>query len=154
MPTDRAPGRLVTLLALLVSPLIVSGCLAVPGAIDAPIGVVLRVSTTPTSVEVEAPGWFTDLSALYLCPRLPPPLPEAAADRVGWTPGGDCHDFGTRPTRDGLVASLPLADLAGPGAAAFASSPEWAILLLELDGDRVSAAVRSLFRAPEGFAAP
>ncbi len=129
--------------------LLLSGCLAVPGAIDGPIAVDLHVSTTPTTVEVDAPGWFAETTAIYLCSASPPVLPEAAADRVGWTPGGACHDYGTRPSRDGLKVSLPLTDLAGETWAPFAAADEWYLLLLDLDGDRVSSAVRSRFGAPD-----
>ena len=144
MRADRPVGPLATI-ALAV---VLTGCLAVPGAIDGPIVVDMHISTTSTSVDVDAPGWFADVSAIYLCPSLPPPLPDAAANRIGWAPGGDCHDYGTRPSRDGLTVSLPLADLDAPQRVAFDASPEWYLLLLDLDGDRVSSAVRSAFGAP------
>ncbi len=122
-------------------------CLAVPGAVDGPIAVDLHIATTPTSVDVHAPGWFADMSQVYLCPHLPPPLPETATDRIGWTPGDDCHDYGRHAAPDGLTVSLPLADLDGAERATFGSAGEWYLLLLDMDGERISSAVRSGFGA-------
>jgi hypothetical protein len=127
---------------------ILVACLAVPGAVDGPIAVDLHITTTATSVDVHAPGWFSDASQVYLCPSIPPPLPEAAADRIGWTPGGDCHDYGRHPAPNGLTVGLPTADLVGAERAAFASAGEWYLLLLDMDGERISSAVRSAFGAP------
>ncbi len=126
----------------------IGGCLAVPGSVDGPIAVRLHITSTPTSVEVDAPGWFADETSIWLCPTAPPILPEDAADRDGWTPGEPCHDYGLRPSRDGLTASLPLAELDSTERAAFDGSGEWYLVLLDLDGDRVSAAIRSAFDAP------
>ena len=50
------------------------------------------------------------------------------------------------------LTGLPLADLAGETSAAFAAADDWYLLLLDLDGDRVSAAIRSRFTAPTDVA--
>lgn len=144
MGRDRA----LRLLGASVLALTVTGCLAVPGAIDGPIAVDMHVATTPTSVEVDAPGWFADTSAVFLCPALPPPLPDAAADRIGWTPGVACQDYGRHPSPRGLTVSLPLGELTGKAREAFAASGEWYLVILEMDGERVSSAVRTAFGPP------
>ena len=130
-----------------------AGCAGGTHTLDGALPVVMRVSTTPTSVEVDAPGWLADVSAVYLCADPPPPLADANADRKGWTPGGDCHDFGRHPSRDGLTVSLPVADLSGPERPAFAAAAGWYLLVLDLDGELVTAAARSRFHAPP-LAAP
>jgi hypothetical protein len=144
MRTER-----VRLLALTVASLVlVAGC-AVPGSLDRVLPLPLRIRTTPTSVEVQAAG-LADTSAVYLCATAPPYLPNDPADRIDWKPGGDCHDYGTHDTRDGLDISLPLADLVGsPDAGAFRAVPDWYLLLIELDGDRATSSVRSQFHAPK-----
>jgi hypothetical protein len=144
---DRGVDRRLAAAVLLLS-VAVAGCTLSPGAVDGPIAVPLRVTTTPSTIEVDAPGWFADVSAIYLCPTEPPPLPEAAADRVGWSPDATCHDFGRFPSADGLAVELPLADLSGPSGTALAASEQWYLLLLDLDGDRVSSAIRSAFAPP------
>ena len=148
-----AERRLVVAVALIGSVVALGGCMAVPGSFDGPIAVRLLIRTTPTTVEVDAPGWFADTSAVYLCSTAPPVLPEAAADRVGWTPGGDCHDFGRHPSRDGLTISLPLSAMQGETWPAFEAAEDWYLLLLDLEGERVSSAVRSRFPAPTEAAA-
>lgn len=132
----------------LASLVVVAGC-AVPGSLDRVLPMPLRIKTTPTSVEVQAAG-LANTSAVYLCATAPPYLPNEPADRVNWKPGGDCHDYGTHDTRDGLDISLPLADLAAsPDAEAFRAVPDWYLLLIELDGDRATSSVRSQFHAPD-----
>ena len=144
----RVERRLVAAALLIVSVAVLGGCVVVPGSLDGPIAVRLHIRTTPTTVEVDAPGWFADTSAVYLCATAPPVLPEAAADRVGWTPGGDCHDYGRHSSRDGLTISLPLSAIDRETWPAFESAEDWYLLLLDLDGDRVSSAVRSRIHAP------
>lgn len=138
-------ARLAHLTALAA---LVTGCAGGTSTLDGALPVVLRVSTTPTTVDVDAPGWLADVSEVYLCPDPPPPLPDANADRKGWTPGGDCHDFGRHPSRDGLMVSLPVADLSGVQWPAFQAATDWYLLVLDLDGDVVASAVRSRFHAP------
>lgn len=142
------PDRSLRLFGVPLLALALTGCLAVPGDIDGPIAVDMHVATTPTSVELDAPGWFADVSAVFLCPALPPPLPDAAADRIAWTPGAACHDYGRHPSPDGLTASLPLGELTGTTRAAFVASGEWYLVILEMDGERVSSAVRTAFGPP------
>lgn len=149
--TAVAVARILLVASLAV---VLAGCLAVPGSVDGPIAVPLHITPTATSIEVDAPGWFSDETAIYLCPTAPPVLPEDAADRVGWAPGAPCQAFGTVPSPDGLRASLPLDGIDGPVRPAFAASGEWHLLLLDLEGDRVSSAIRSAFDAPPAFAAP
>jgi len=150
---DRASHRGLGAAVLLIAAA-VGGCALTSTTLDGPMAVPLRVTTTPTTIEVDAPGWFADLSAIYLCPTEPPALPEAAADRVGWTPGDACHDYGRFPSPDGLEVQLSLSDLTGPAGAALAASDQWYLLLLDLDGDRVSSAIRSAFAPPVRSAAP
>jgi hypothetical protein len=140
------------LIRTLAASALVAGCVA-PGTLDGVMPVNLHVWTTPTTVEVDAPGWLADLSTVYLCPTDPPRIPDAAADRVDWTPGGGCHDYGTHPSRDGLTVSLPLVAIEGEERAAFEAAEDWYLLLLDFDGDRVSMAVRSRFHAPGAFTA-
>ncbi len=144
----RADRRLAAL-GLLVSAMVIGGCRVDGALLDAPGAVRLHVSTTPTTVEIDAPGWLADTSAVYLCASAPPTLPDEAADRIGWVPGGDCHDFGRHASSEGLTISLPLSALQGASRTAFEAAPDWYLLLLDVDGDRVSTAVRSQFRAPD-----
>jgi hypothetical protein len=130
-----------------------AACVLAPASLDGPMAVNLHVSSTPTSVEVDAPGWFADTSAVYLCPTDPPPLPDAGPERDGWTPGSSCHDYGTHPSPDGLVISLPMADLAPADRPAFAAADDWYLLILDVDPTgRVVGATRSRFTRPDGFA--
>ncbi len=144
----RADRRALVAGALAVS-FLVGGCVGgQPLDIGTPIN--LHVWTTPTSVEVDAPGWFADISRVYLCPADPPRLPDGARERDGWTPGAGCQDFGTFPTADGLKTSLPLSALDADRAPAFDAAPDWFLLIVDLDGTRVASAVRSQFHAPPG----
>lgn len=136
-----------------VAATIATACTLSDVALDGPIAVNLHIRTTATSVEVDAPGWFAATTGIHLCPTAPPILPPPGPARDGWTPGPPCHDYGTRPSVDELIVSLPLADLAGETSAAFAAADDWYLLLLDLDGDRVTAAVRSSFTAPADVAA-
>lgn len=133
---------------------VLGACDLPPGALDGPMTPVsLRVEATSTSVEIDAPGWFAETSAVYLCSAEPPPLPEPGPDRVGWTPGPACHDYGRYASRKGLTASLALTDLAGPAWAPFAAAQDWYVLIVDIRGDRVSIAIRSRFAAPDDVAA-
>jgi hypothetical protein len=144
--------RIRPLALMLAAVVLVGGC-AVPGSLDRVLPLPLRIQTTPTSVEVQAAG-LANTSAVYLCATAPPYLPNDAADRIDWKPGGDCHDYGTHDTRDGLDISLPLADLAAsPDADAFRAVPDWYLLLIEFDGDRATSSVRSQFHAPKDLPA-
>jgi hypothetical protein len=152
----RAIGRRVSAVRAVALALgaavVVGGCVLGPSSLDGPMAVNLHVATTPTSVDVDAPGWFADTSQVFLCPSDPPPLPEPGPARVGWTPGSTCHDFGTHPSPDGLVIRLPVADLAPSDRPAFAAADDWYLLLLEVDREgRVTGATRTRFARPDGF---
>jgi len=141
-------------LAALVVASLTAACDLPPGALDGPMTPInLHVATTSTSVDIDAPGWFAETTAIYLCSAEPPPLPEPGPDRVGWSPGSACHDYGRYDSRKGLVASLGLADLAGPAWAPFAAAQDWYVLIVDVRGDRVSIAIRSRFAAPDDVAA-
>jgi hypothetical protein len=148
MRVDRRFGPPVRALGFAAAAVVVAGCFGGTGTLDGALPVVLRVSTTTTAVEVDAPAWIADVSEVYLCASAPPPLPDGTRERLGWAPGGDCHDYGRYPSRDGLTVSLPLADLTGPNKPAFERAQDWYVLVLDLDGELVSSAVRSRFRAP------
>ena len=133
---------------------VVAGCAAGTSTLDGALPVPLRISTTSTTVDLDSPTWSAPVSAIYLCPAAPPPLPDSTADRQGWAPGGECHDFGRHPSREGLTVSLPVADLAGPDDASFAAAADWYVMVLALDGELVTSAMRSRFHAPERSAPP
>ncbi len=160
MVADRPTGRrsrlgLVRVLLACVAAIWVGACQYVPGTLDGPIAVDLHVSTTATSVEVDAPGWFADTSEVYLCPVEPPPLPDPGPELVGWQPGPPCHGFGRWPSPDGLRASLPYDGLAVDERDLFAAAESWYLLLLDVGADgRVSSAVRSRFDVPEAVTSP
>lgn len=128
-----------------------NACVLDPAALDGPIAVNLHITPTPTTIDIDAPGWFAPVSGVHLCATAPPFLPDPGPARIAWTPGAGCHDFGRFASEDGLVATLPLDDLSGEERATFAAAPDWYVLLLELDGDRVDSAVRSRFTPPAGF---
>jgi len=129
-------------------------CTIPPGSLDGPIAVILHITTTPTTVDVDAETWYSESTAIYLCPSEPPPLPDPGPALIGWTPGAPCHDYGDRPSPNGLKVALPIADLDGPERVLFDSAEEWYLLLLDLDGDRVSSAIKSAFRPPESAVVP
>jgi hypothetical protein len=128
--------------------MVVTGCSEGLGRMDDALPVALRITTTPTTVEIDAPGWLADVSEIYVCAKPPPTLPDSTTDRRGWRPGGDCHDFGRHPSGDGLAVSLQVADMAGPKWSTFEAASDWYVLVLDLDGDLVTSAVRSQFHAP------
>jgi hypothetical protein len=141
--------RRAPLVGALAMSFLVGGCI---GGTSLEIGtpVNLHVWTTPISVEVDAPGWFADVSRVYLCPKAPPQLPDGAREREGWTPGPGCQDFGSFRTEDGLETSLPLRAIDPDRRKAFDAAPDWYLLILDLDGTRVASSVRSQFHAPPG----
>lgn len=139
--------RLVIGLAL--TAVIAGGCIG-ESSLEFGTPVNLRVWTTETTVEVDAPGWTADTSRVYVCAAEPPRPPEGAADREGWAPGGSCQDFGTYPSADGLRATLPLGAFDADQQPAFDAASDWYLLLLGLDGARVSSSIRTRFHAPPG----
>ena len=138
---------LVRLVGLIATALTVGGCVNAP-PLDFGSPVNMHVSTTPTSVELDAPGWLADISAVYLCPTEPARLPDNAADRVKWTPGPDCEFMGSYPSRDGLKLSMPVSGIHAERRPKFDAAPDWYVVLLDLDGDRVGSTVNSKFHAP------
>ena len=148
---DRA-GRTSHLAARLASIAIaatlVAGCRLPSNALDGPLAVPLRITATPAAVEVDAPGWFAPDTIVYLCSTEPPALPEPGPDREGWTPGPTCHDFGRVAAPDGLKATLPLDALTEAERPAFDAASDWYLLLVKVEGTRVTAAIRSSFSAP------
>lgn len=127
---------------------LVAGCRLPENALDGPLAVPLRITTTPDAVEVDAPTWYATDTVVYLCPTEPPSLPEPGPERVGWTPGSSCHDFGHHDATDGLETTLRLDALNQPERPAFEAAKNWFLLLLEVEGDRVTAAIHSSFTAP------
>ena len=151
-PTPTRSANLAALVTLAALVALVSGCTLSPVALDGPIAVNLHIRASADMVEVDAPGWFAPTSSIYICAAEPPPLPEPGPERDGWTPGPGCHAYGTHPSKDGLAVDLPLADLGARERPAFAAASDWTLLLLSVEGDRVTSAVRSQFRRPNGFA--
>jgi hypothetical protein len=127
---------------------VVAGCRLPSEALDGPLAVPLRIDATPEAIDIDAPGWFAAETAVYLCHSEPPGLPEPGPDRDGWTPGPACHDFGRVAAADGLHVALRLAELTEAERSAFAAVADWFVLLVKLDGDRATAAIRSSFNAP------
>jgi hypothetical protein len=134
--------------ALSIAALVVAGCRLPDNALDGPLAVPLRINATPQAIEVDAPTWYADETAIYLCPAEPPPLPEPGPERVGWTPGPACHDFGRVASPDGLETTLLLSALTDEELAPFADARDWFILLVEVDGDRAVTAIHSSFSGP------
>ena len=135
------------LLNLGLTAVIAGGCVG-ESSLDFGTPVVLHVWATPTTVEVDAPGWLTAVSSVYLCFAAPPRLPSDSASRVDWTPGEACQDFGSYESPDGFKSSIPLAMLDPGRRAAFEAAGDWYLLLVALDGDRATSAISSRFHAP------
>jgi hypothetical protein len=131
--------------------IVLVGCRIPDNALDGPLAVPLRITADATSVEVDAPTWFAAQTAVYLCPDEPDQLPEPGPRRVGWRPATACHDFGRRPTADGLHANLALGDLGAGERPSFVAAATWYVLLVKVEGERATAAIHSSFTQPEGF---
>jgi hypothetical protein len=56
--------------------------------------------------------------------------------------------MGSYPGRDGLKLSMPLSGIQAERRPKFDAAADWYVVLLDLDGDRVSAAINSQFHAP------
>lgn len=134
---------------LVLTVTVAGGCIG-EGSLDIGTPVNLHVWTTPTTVEVDAPGWLTTVSSVYLCFEPPPRLPSDDAQRVGWTPGASCQEFGTYASPDGFTGSLPLSMLDPARRARFDAVADWYLLLVAVDGDRATSAISSRFHAPAG----
>ena len=141
--------RLLGLVAVIVA---VGGCVG-SSSLDFGTPVNLHVWSTPTTVEVDAPGWLTAVSSVYLCPEQPPRLPDDNAARTGWTPGAACEDVGTFKTPEGLKTTIAVDSLDPSRRPSFDAAPDWYLVLVARDGERASSAISSRFHAP-GAAAP
>ena len=141
--------RLVGLALLAV---VAGGCIG-ESSLEFGTPVNLHVWTTPSTVEVDAPGWLTPVSSIYLCHEAPPRLPSDSGARVNWTPGDACQDFGTYESRDGFRASIDVGLLDPARRPAFEAAADWYLLLVAIDGDRATSAISSRFHAPAGAAA-
>ena len=146
-------GRGRVLVGLAAATLIAGGCVG-GSSLDFGTPVNLHISTTPTSVELDAPGWFADVSAVYLCPSEPARLPDSAQERVDWTPGAPCEFLGSYPSRDGLTLSLPLSDIMPERRPAFDAAADWYLVLMDLDGNRVASAINTKVHAPPRASLP
>lgn len=131
-----------------VAILTAGGCRIPENALDGPLAIPLRITATPEVIEVDAPTWYTAKTAIYLCSSAPPPLPEPGPERIGWTPGGACHDFGQVGSPGGLRTTLPLNALTNEDLAPFIDAEDWFLLLVKIEGDRAAAAIHSSFPAP------
>lgn len=143
-----AVGVVPRLTVLTATAIVAAGCVAGTHTLDAALPVALRVTTTPETVEVDAPGWFAEVSQVFICPVAPPALPDDVAERRGWSPGGDCHDYGRYSSQEGLALSLPVAELDGPAWSTFQAAENWYLMLLDIDGDLAASAIRTRFHAP------
>ena len=126
----------------------VGGCRLPENALDGPLAVPLRITATEESIDVDAPTWYADETAIFICPTEPPALPPPGPQRDGWTPGHACHDFGRVRSPDGLATTLALDRLMDEELAPFLGTPDWFLLLVAVDGDRANAAIHSSFPSP------
>jgi hypothetical protein len=134
--------------ALSIAMIVVAACRLPDNALDGPLAVPLRIDATAQAIEVDAPTWYADETAIYLCSAEPSPLPEPGPERVGWTPGLACHDFGRVASPNGLETTLMLSSLSNEELAPFADARDWFILLVEVEGDRAITAIHSSFPGP------
>lgn len=147
----RRIGRLVGL--ALGASVVAGGCVLSPASLDGPLAVELNISTTPTSINVEAPTWFAPESRLFLCPADPPPLPEPGPARIGWEPGGDCVGFAPADSKDGLEVELPTSAADASAGSPFLAADDWYLLILDVREDRVVSGIRTRFPRPDGWPA-
>lgn len=133
--------------ALALTAFVAGGCIG-ESSLEFGTPVNLHVWTTPTTVEVDAPGWLTTVSSVYLCFERPPRLPSDAAQRENWSPGDGCQDLGTYESPDGFKASIPLTMLDPARRSDFAAARDWYLLLVALDGARATSTISSRFHAP------
>lgn len=139
-------------LGVIACAILLAACRIPDNALDGPLAVPLRITASADAVEVDAPGWFAGSTSVYLCAAEPPPLPEPGEARVSWSPGAGCHHFGEVSSQNGLTATLRLEEVSGDVRAQLAAASDWYVLLVKRDGDRATAAIRSRFHAPAGFA--
>ena len=139
-------GRLVA--AITVAVLAVVGCRLPENALDGPLAVPLRITATAEAIDVDAPTWYADETAIFVCPTEPPALPAPGPERDGWTPGVGCHDFGRVRSPDGLATTLELDTLTDEELAPFRGARDWFLVLVAVEGDRANAAIHSSFPGP------
>jgi hypothetical protein len=128
--------------------LVLAGCRIPENALDGPLAVPLRITTNEDTIDVDAPTWYADSTAIFVCPTEPPALPEPGPQRDGWTPGGGCHDFGRVRSPDGLATTLALETLSDEALRPFLTAGDWFLLLVAVEGDRATAAIHSSFPSP------
>jgi hypothetical protein len=128
--------------------LLVGGCRLPENALDGPLAVPLRITASAESIDVDAPTWYADETAIFVCPTEPPALPAPGPERNGWAPGGECHDFGRVRSPDGLATTLRLDTLTSEELAPFLDARDWFLLLVAVEGDRANAAIHSSFPGP------
>lgn len=142
-------GRRSALLAFGAAAILaVGGCRIPENALDGPLAIPLRITATPATIEVDAPTWYSDRTAIYLCSSEPPALPEPGPQRVGWTPGAACQDFGEVGSPDGLRTTLPLEQLTSEDLEPFIDAKDWFLLLVKIEGSRAAAAIHTSFPGP------
>ena len=138
--------------ALALTAVVAGGCIG-ESTLEFGTPVNLHVWTTPTTVEVDAPGWLTTVSSIYLCSEPPPRLPSDSASRTNWSPGDACQDFGTYESPDGFRGSIDTVLLDPARRPSFEAATDWYVLLVAIDGDRATSAISSRFHAPASAAA-
>jgi hypothetical protein len=126
----------------------IGGCRLPENALDGPLAVPLRITATAETIDIDAPTWYADSTAIFVCPTEPPALPEPGPQRDGWTPGGECHDFGRVRSPDGLATMLELDALSDEELARFLDANDWFLLLVAVEVDRANAAIHSSFPNP------
>ena len=137
------------ILGLALTAVLAGGCVG-QSSLDFGTPVNLHVWTTPATVEIDAPGWLTSASSVYLCSEAPPRLPEDATKREDWSPGDACQDFGTYESPDGFKASIDLQQLDTARNPGFETAGDWYVVLVALDGDRATSSISTRFHAPAG----
>jgi hypothetical protein len=142
------PARTLLVLAGGLVALVLAGCRIPENALDGPLAIPLRIAATERSIELDAPTWYAAETSIYLCPSDPPSLPEPGPGRSLWTPGGGCHDYGRVSAPNGLKATLDVGDLTEDERPTFEAADEWHVLLVKVEGDRATAAIKSAFASP------
>jgi hypothetical protein len=145
---ERQARRVSAAMVLTIAAALIGGCRLPSNALDGPLAVPLRITATSDVIEVDAPGWFASDTVVYLCPTEPPALPEPGPQRDGWTPGVSCHDYGHFAAADGLKGTLSLEALTDAERPSFDDASDWYLLVVGIEGARVTTAIHSRFSAP------
>lgn len=144
----RRVGRPGLVAACTLVAVAIGGCRLPENALDGPLAVPLRITATAETIDIDAPTWYADETAIFVCPTEPPALPESGPQRDGWAPGRECHDFGRVRSPDGLATTLSLDTLSNEELAPFLDARDWFLLLVAVEGDRANAAIHSSFPGP------